>query len=578
MDQTLIQPQLTDTGELAGPSADPGPATPVPPGVDNGQPLAPPAPTPNGASTPAPSQAGAQPPQPPLDPNSSAYLLQELLKNNKQKQDLAKVFQEEQQPDALYKYMPNGGVRTPSQFLRDWVYNFTQLNLHNPVYGSLAGQKYTPIEQQRLELAQSTQQTRLKAVMDQLGAVNSETGTLQSALGNARQIEHNQATEKAATDANVIKQGQLEEKTRNNDLVNGIKNAVLAEKSGIDSRKTDLLELFSRLKGYTNPMQAVVTWGLDTGYGDPSSPHFQEYQDTLAKIRLISAAPIPTTTSRVTQIPFLTTDPNDPSKQIIAYKPSYSSSNRAPTGSLPRLIQSIQDIKPVAPPPVVAQPGSSPPVPNTPVGKASATPPNPQAKVQQFIREKALPSIKDYSGNLAKVGMLDSSIGNIMSLKDMVNDPSVNKPSVGLQAFLNQHPANYKFAFGSNELAKMTDLDPKQAEYMRRFIQLSEQVNQVRGVMGAAGFRGEQGWNALQSMVGSPLGNKTALKELWRGLQQDFLTQRGPLYDSTQRFQNKASLPDDNIMNAYDFAYSNEDGINNKKVIDAIKSHGYRAR
>ncbi len=90
----------------------------------------------------------------PEDPNSpTAQLATRIEKRRAEREALQAKIKNLMGPEGLQQYLPNGGKAKPSDLLRDALYNFSQLNLRNPIYGSLQGHPYTPIQQQRMEQA-----------------------------------------------------------------------------------------------------------------------------------------------------------------------------------------------------------------------------------------------------------------------------------------------------------------------------------------------------------------------------------------------------------------------------------------
>lgn len=283
--QTLLAPLTDQNGSLAAvtpqePPPDssmalpPGLSTPPPPlsqpplqgpppGVDNGQ-------------TPAQPQ---QPQGTPTNPLKAALdqILKDSQANQKQREDLLKILKQEQDPDSIYRYLPNGGKPKPSDQLRDMLYNQAQLNLRNPIYGSLKGEPYTPIEEQRLKLAQTTQQQRLKTVMDQLQVTMAQDQSNKAQAANLQaQIHQGEQDQTAAARAATYQQ-MAQEKAKADTAMDNWREAKLAQDKGIAGAKAAVAAWGQELKKYGNPHMLIVDDMIRRGI-DPLSPEGAKLQ------------------------------------------------------------------------------------------------------------------------------------------------------------------------------------------------------------------------------------------------------------------------------------------------------------
>ncbi len=147
-------------------------------------------------------------PQTPKDPEE-LNLIQKMQELNKNRQQLQQQLQAELQPDALRRYLPNGGKQKASDFLADALFNTAQLNLRNPTYGSLKGHDYTPIQQQRMDQALKLHQSAIQNLTQQ-EAINRDESTTAMAQLNQTRLQKQQADKVAQYEAtNQIKMQDL---------------------------------------------------------------------------------------------------------------------------------------------------------------------------------------------------------------------------------------------------------------------------------------------------------------------------------------------------------------------------------
>jgi hypothetical protein len=116
-------------------------------------------------------------------------------------------------------------------------------------------------------------------------------------------------------------------------------------------------------------------------------------------------------------------------------------------------------------------------------------------------------------------------------------------------------------------------MDKVKANYLADFSQAMEEVNLLRKPMGAAGFRGKEGLNLLQGMLGSPLDNPAVLKNKWEKLMADYLALRAQHHNTIVRHDGGANVPDRETLDAYVMAAG---GDTQKARAAAKKDYGYR--
>ncbi len=170
-------------------------------------------------------------------------LQQHMAELKQQKEQVQKQIKDLMNPDAINNQLPGGGKQKPSDFLRDAMYNFAQLNLRNPVYGSLKGQEYKPIQQQRYEQALSQHNAQLQNLTLMDKSLNEQMQSDQYMANQARQEQQERdrvSQQKNVLDLAVQKQSDL---VKQNAIKNNVANILAKSRVGLMSAQQAKTEL-----------------------------------------------------------------------------------------------------------------------------------------------------------------------------------------------------------------------------------------------------------------------------------------------------------------------------------------------
>lgn len=214
--------------------------------------------------------------------------LQEYLQGiGQQKQQVQQQISSLMNPDAITNQLPGGGKQKPSDFLRDAMYNFAQLNLRNPTYGVLKGQDYKPIQQQRYEQALSQHNSQLQNLMAQDKSLQEQQTSGQFMYNQARQEEKELNDVTQFNQNNQLKMQQMLEKSKMDEANLKLKQAM--QNPNIDLKqsqtyKNNIMAEQIRVHGNDpkNAMQAYMRDVYDPVNDPKASQHAAEYQRSLS--------------------------------------------------------------------------------------------------------------------------------------------------------------------------------------------------------------------------------------------------------------------------------------------------------
>lgn len=147
------------------------------------------------------------------------------------------------------------------------------------------------------------------------------------------------------------------------------------------------------------------------------------------------------------------------------------------------------------------------PTPGPSVPKASA----PKPGVSQ-VAARGVSFDKPLTPNeTMETGMKAQAIGvSVKRAQDIIDNLGVLNNAIAANkiAFVIEPTTGFIHA----NVARNVQLTPKETEVAADFKQLAEDVNTLRGPMGATGFRGPEAFAALQGLIGSPNGNVDLLR------------------------------------------------------------------
>ncbi len=173
-------------------------------------------------------------------------------------------------PDAVANQLPGGGKQKPSDFLRDAMYNFAQLNLRNPIYGSLKGQDYKPIQQQRFEQAITQHNAQLQNLTLIDKSLNEQMASDQYMANQSRQEQQERDKVQQYEDTNQIKLQQMQAKAKQDAVMNKFRAALNAANVGLKgaqqeytASRQEMLDTFGGNKA------DVLAWYLKNHADDP---------------------------------------------------------------------------------------------------------------------------------------------------------------------------------------------------------------------------------------------------------------------------------------------------------------------
>lgn len=532
---------------------------PLPPG----SPLA--APEPQAPQPPPMPPSGTpeapQAPQGAAPPNPIADLMQRLQENATRRKAIQDQLAAKTGPDGIASYLPNGGKVKPSDMLRDALYNFSQLNLRNPTYGVLRGHDYKPIQQQRYEQALQHNSADVQNLSLVEKTMADQAASDQFQLNQTRlQQQMQQQTDKAAQESKDRQAAvaQRDQAAKATNAYNYAKIAQLSDplkaKADLDRARTEAEKL-----GNGNVMLGVQMIAQQNGWSMDDPKTLQLLRDySLAKNPMLGAV-----TVRQSSRDVLTPDPNDPTKMVRTPMGNYSRSYKQPV-PLPGIGLPGQDLDTQSGSPAPSSPSTA-----APKARPSAIAPPPAAPI---VNAKSVPAAGAVDKANKAVNQLDIAISTVKRLNDAVD--KVHDLPTAAMIFANAHPDSVKGQLGAALMSKMFNVTPQQTQYISDWIGLKEYVNLLRSATNATGFRGPQGWNALQSLAGNPGASPEQLKAEWRNAQRDFLAQRAADYGTKVKGEGGVFAPDKDTIDAYIMA-------NGGSVQDAknmIRKHGYTGK
>ncbi len=525
------------------------------------QPPAPPqsaAPPPSAA--PAPPAPGAPPP---AQPDEMQVLMQRLEDNAKRRKAVQDQLAAATGPDGVRSKLPNGGKAKPSDMLADALYNISQLNLRNPSFGVLKGEPYTPIQQQRLEQALKLNQADVQNLSTMEKSMADQASSDQFQL-NQKRLEA-QMKQQASVEAQKSqdREAAIAQRAAASKAANAFNYAkMLALQPGIDATadlhkaQTMILDL-----GKGDPLLAAQTWGESMGYG-PTDQKVIEMARELALAKQPMAGAV---TNRTTTVPKQVPDPDNPGMMKTVYDTSVSTSSRTPQPlniGLPGQNLNTTDIQPVPGPKSTPAPIARP---------TNVAPPAPSASGQR-VNPKAIPSVQQQDKATKEVNQLDIATTTV---KQLYNGLDANRGMLtSVESYLASHPDTPTGQIGSALVSNLFHLNPDQAKYVANWMGLKEYVNLLRNATGATAFRGPQGWNAMQSLLGNPNADPALLKASWQNVMRDFLAQRAASYKTMVSGTGGVYAPDKDTIEAYVLA----NGGSYENAEKMIKKHGYTGR
>lgn len=91
----------------------------------------------------------------------------------------------------------------------------------------------------------------------------------------------------------------------------------------------------------------------------------------------------------------------------------------------------------------------------------------------------------------------------------------------------------------------------KMTKVVSAYINLSEDINQIRRAFGGQGFRGEEAWNAMQSQIGNPSLDVTQSQDLLSNTQMAILSQLASVEQSIAKTNGKPFKMDKDTLRSY---------------------------
>jgi hypothetical protein len=183
------------------------------------------------------------------------------------------------------------------------------------------------------------------------------------------------------------------------------------------------------------------------------------------------------------------------------------------------------------PQPVTPAPALSPAVRNTPVPPATpavrppasgAGQPGPAVGGKSFSPEQ-LQAMRTQSGQIAKtmgtIGFIQDHLDLLNSLIDAKKIDFVMEPG----------------GIVHSAIARGITLTPDERKLAGDFNSLAESINELRGPLGATGFRGQQAFERLQSQRGNLTGNPDITRQVLANTMDAFITQRDALNEGLNR-------------------------------------------
>lgn len=254
--------------QIMGMLGQPQPQSPTPPPpLGNQQPPIPgaqpgPSPIPGVASI---DGSGSDPIQ------TARQKLQQQMQQTKQEQeDVRAKIKALMNPDAINAQLPGGGKVKPSDLLRDAMYNFSQLNLRNPVYGSLRGQDYKPIQQQRFEQALSQHNAQLQNLTLMDKSLNEQMQSYQYQENQTRQEQQERDKVNNQSQVLALNEKKLAQKTVQDEAGNKLKS--LLANSNVDlklSQKERNDQITDNLKAFGGNKANFEQWYVLNHSSDP---------------------------------------------------------------------------------------------------------------------------------------------------------------------------------------------------------------------------------------------------------------------------------------------------------------------
>jgi hypothetical protein len=423
---------------------------------------------------------------------------------------LDKMIAEALQPHAIQNMLPKTTAR---QILSDFMYNAAALNNRNPYGGSEAGQPYVPIQQLRMDQALALHKARMSDMTSARDALKLEMAQQNSDWNQVRQIAamDQQAKIAAAKDATAQRGQDLKLDIAN--IVNNWHTAhdesdLVKSQTMKNIMQTDQIDQAMR---YGNGSEGQTADAIARIYGIPQgSTAWYQIRDAVARAAhpMAGAQTVSKTTQYVDQNGTQTervTSRQPPPRQIFTGIPGVINGPAPVTTALPPALPSTTAPASVRPPGTFSRPAAPSAAPPTPY----VQPLQPQSPEPRLIA-KDIPGPEAVKKSRLQYNAAFQVTNRIQSLLPKLSEYDGPQGVLeGIRDYFATHTGDPIKGMANKAMGaiKGVPLTPKQYEAASAWAGLQEDAQIMRSIYGA-GFRSDKAWDALQSLVGSPLSDR----------------------------------------------------------------------